>query len=199
MSKTYLMRIFNLLRLLLLIFILSSFSIILIKNLLIKKMDEDYLFLLQIKKVLDEILGILDIVSFTSLALFLIILIPELISRVYKDSILNLFKSILGTMKFRRFLLNYESNQNKGLEDSTAKTGEIINQFNKAVEKSVLDIRNDELHLLVKVPNTVQSQKIFKEYEEEIKEHVASLYPNYLISTFERYKLNLWLTGTKRK
>lgn len=199
MSKTYLMRTFNLLRLLLLIFILSSLSIILIQNLLINKMDEDYLFLLQIIKVLDEILGILAIVSFTSLALFFITLIPELISRIFKDSLINLFKSILGTMKFRRFLLNYESNQNKGLEDSNAKTGEIINQFNKAVEKSVLDIRNDELYLLVKVPNSVQSQKIFKEYEEEIKEHVASLYPDYLISTFERYKLNLWLTGTKRK
>ena len=199
MSKTYLMRTFNLLRLLLLIFILNSLSIILIQNLLINKMDEDYLFLIQIIKVLDEILGILAIVSFTSLALFFITLIPELISRIFKDSIINLFKSILGTMKFRRFLLNYESNQNKGLEDSNAKTGEIINQFNKAVEKSVLDIRNDELHLLVKVPNSVPSQKIFKEYEEEIKEHVASLYPDYLISTFERYKLNLWLTGTKRK
>lgn len=199
MRKTYLMRTFNLLRLLLLIFILSSLSIILIQNLIIKKIDEDVLFYLQIVKILDEVLKILDVVSFTSLALLFITLIPELIARVFKDSIINLYKSILGTMKFRRFLINYEINQNKGVEDLNSKTGEIINQFNKAVEKSVLDIRNDELYLLVKVPNSVQSQKIFKEYEEEIKEHVASLYPNYLISTFQRYKSNLWLIGTKRK
>lgn len=199
MRKTYLMRTFNLLRLLLLIFILSSLSIILIQNLIIKKIDEDVLFYLQIVKILDEVLKILDVVSFTSLAFLFITLIPELIARVFKDSIINLYKSILGTMKFRRFLINYEINQNKGVEDLNSKTGEIINQFNKAVEKSVLDIRNDELYLLVKVPNSVQSQKIFKEYEEEIKEHVASLYPNYLISTFQRYKSNLWLIGTKRK
>lgn len=199
MRKTYLMRTFNLLRLLLLIFILSSLSIILIQNLIIKKIDEDVLFYLQIVKILDEVLKILDVVSFTSLVLLFITLIPELRARVFKDSIINLYKSILGTMKFRRFLINYEINQNKGVEDLNSKTGEIINQFNKAVEKSVLDIRNDELYLLVKVPNSVQSQKIFKEYEEEIKEHVASLYPNYLISTFQRYKSNLWLIGTKRK
>jgi len=178
---------------------LSSLAIVLIQNLIIKKIDNNFLFYIQIVKILGEFLRILGIVSFTSLALLFIIFIPEFISRVFKDSIINLFKSVLGTRKFRRFLLNYDSDQNRELEDSNSKTGEIIKQFNRAVEKSVLDIRNEELYLLVRVPNSVQSQKIFKEYEEEIKEHVASLYPDYLISTFQRYKLNLWLIGTKRK
>ena len=33
----------------------------------------------------------------------------------------------------------------------------------------------------------------------QIKEEISNLYPEYLISTFERKKHQLWLIGTKRK
>lgn len=193
------MRTFNLIQFLMLTIILCSLSIVLIQFLGIKVIDDEFIFSVQIERVFEDVIRILSIISLFSIMILLLILIPEIISRVLKDSLVNLFKSIFGTKRFRRFLIHHDNNQNKELEDLKFKNDPVINQYNRAVKKSVLDIREEELLLLVKIPKGIQSQKIFKEYEEEIKEHIASLYPDYLVSTFQRYKLNLWLIGTKRK
>ncbi|MFK4893516.1 hypothetical protein [Lactococcus petauri] len=71
--------------------------------------------------------------------------------------------------------------------------------FNKAVRKSVLDVREDQLLLRLHIPKEVQAQKLLKGHEKEIKEHLSNLYPDYILSPFERKKFKLWLSGTRRK
>lgn len=133
------------------------------------------------------------------------LLLPECVRRLKSDSLINLGISFVGTLRFRRFLKQSESTPTENvplvqLITERPKTAEnkTISRFNRAIDKSVLELTNEELRLFIKVPKEVQAQKILKEHEEQIKEHVASLYPSYLISNFERKKFGLWLIGTRR-
>ncbi len=133
------------------------------------------------------------------------LLLPECIRRLKNDSLINLGISFIGTLRFRGFLKQSESTLTENislvqaiLEHPKTAENKTISHFNRAIHKSVLELTNEQLRLFIKVPKEAQAQKILKEHEEQIKEHVASLYPAYLISTFERKKFGLWLIGTKR-
>ena len=107
---------------------------------------------------------------------------------------------LLGTLRFRRFLKQSQQlpKTNNQLDEQFQTENKSVTRFNLAVRKSVLDLTQDQLTLFIKVPKEAQAQKILKEHEEQIKEHVASFYSDYIISTFERKKFTLWLIGTKR-
>jgi len=139
-------------------------------------------------------------VSIVTSILLLALLLVEIIKRLKNDSLLNLGKSYLGTLRFRRFLKQSQQlpKTNSQLDEQFQSENKTVTRFNLAVRKSVLDLTQDQLTLFVKVPKEAQAQKILKEHEEQIKEHVASFYSDYIISTFERKKLTLWLIGTKR-
>lgn len=75
----------------------------------------------------------------------------------------------------------------------------IIQTFNKAVCKAVVDIRNDKTVLLIQVPTTLQATKILKEMETLISEEVSNRNPDYYFSQPERNGKWLYFVGTKRK
>lgn len=129
----------------------------------------------------------------------LVLTLKEVIHRVRNDSLRNLGKSIVGTYRFRRLLKQSQPITFQPTPEHPRTENMAITQFNRAVGKSVLDIMEHQLRLFIKIPKEAQAQKILSEHEEQIKEHIASFYPDYIISTFERKKYSLWLIGTKRK
>ena len=132
-------------------------------------------------------------------SLIFVLILQEVFLRLFNDSLINLGKSIIGTFRFRKFLKHHQKSPKNDSDNYILPKNEVILKFNKAIKKSVIDLTNKQLKLLIKIPKEAQSQKILKEHEEQIKEHISSLYPDYIISTFERNKFNLWLIGTKSK
>ncbi|MFZ2609088.1 MAG: hypothetical protein WBP78_03630 [Lactococcus raffinolactis] len=181
--KTYLIRFYNICQKLLAILILSGVLLLLANTL-----------------KLEYIINSLKIFVIGVSALLVILLLKEVITRIKKDSLVNLGKSLLGTFRFRLFLKQSQQHSKRTeLSEQRQTENKVLTNFNRAVGKSVLDVSNQQLILFIKVPRQAQAQKILKAHEEQIKEHISSLYPEYLISTFERRKFNLWLIGTKRK
>ena len=120
----------------------------------------------------------------------------EVIERFKKDRIKNFYLSIRGSYRLRKFLLQDERKKSK--EESTSAQDLTLSKYNQAVRKLILELNEKELILYLSLPKSYQAQKILKSLENEIKEEIASRYPQYLISTFERIEQALWLKGTKR-
>lgn len=124
----------------------------------------------------------------------------EILNRVRFDSLVNYFKSIYHTFKFRRFLTQYEKSEKvTTIENQSITTYNPVNEkFNRAVRKSAVDIRKDEITVYVRVPKDNQAVNILKEMEDLLKEEVSSQHPDYYFSSPNRVKNNLWLVGKKR-
>lgn len=201
MKKSYLMKIYNLIQYLGAFFFLSIIFTLIIK--LLRKnlinLGESLPLPSQLFHLIEQILRILYTTNFLIPSLIFVLILQEVFLRLFKDSLINLGKSIIGTFRFRKFLKQYQKAPMNDSDDYMLPKNEVILKFNKAVRKSVIDLTNRQLKLLIKIPKEAQSQKILKEHEEQIKEHISSLYPEYLISTFERNKFHLWLIGTKSK
>ncbi|AYJ44394.1 MULTISPECIES: hypothetical protein [Enterococcus] len=201
-KKSYFIKTYNLIQILGTVFISSITFLLLIKAMQgYVKNDSNSLPLFQLLPILfEKIVALLHLMSIAILLLLLMLLLPEVINRLKNDSLLNLGKSYLGTLRFRRFLKQSQQlpKTNNQLDEQFQTENKSVTRFNLAVRKSVLDLTQDQLTLFIKVPKEAQAQKILKEHEEQIKEHVASFYSDYIISTFERKKFTLWLIGTKR-
>lgn len=138
---------------------------------------------------------VLGDISVALLILSGLILLIEIINRVRYDSLLNLPKSMRGTFKMRRLLIHREAIKK---DDEHPQINQTVEKYNKAVKHSMIDVLNSKFILYLKPPKEYQAQKMLKEMEAEIKEEIASTYPDYLISTFEREKNSLWLKGTRK-
>ena len=196
MKKSYLMRIFNGIEFLVFLFTIGMFVEFLLK--FIQKMGVT-LFPEQLKTLLN--IAMSDVAKFIKIVVLVVLVlsIPELLKRLMKDKIINLLRSIHGTFVFRRFLKQYHTSENTGEKMISIKENHAISKFNYSVYYAVLDFSGNSIKLYIKVPHSAQAQKILKEYEVQIKEEISNLYPEYLISTFERKKHQFWLIGTKRK
>lgn len=137
----------------------------------------------------------------SSISLFILLLgliLLECIYRLRVDRLRNLFKSCWGTFRLRHFLIQHEKSIPQTDSQSPSKNIPLV-RFNRAVRKAVLDVREEQLLLCLQIPKEVQAQKLLRAHEEEIKEHLSNLYPDYILSPFERKKFKLWLRGTRRK
>ncbi|MFF2178007.1 hypothetical protein ACFVT8_16335 [Lysinibacillus sp. NPDC058147] len=201
MKKTYFMRIYNLIQFLALLLSLSIVFSILLKILygMWLKIDKSIPFVSQILHGIGLASRTVEMVNILLPALIVVLIFQEIIKRIFNDSLINLGKSFVGTLQFRRFLKQHQKIPMSDTDRQSQSENLSISRFNRSVNKCVLDLTYKELNLFIKVPREAQSQKILKEYEEQIKEHISSMYPEYIISTFERNKLSLWLIGTKRK
>lgn len=201
-KKSYFIKTYNFIQLLGSVLLLTCIFLILFKVLQnYVGNDSSPLPFLQFQSILFKklVIAFQWIGIITSILLLLLLLI-EISNRLKKDSLSNLGKSYLGTWRFRRFLKQSQQfpKVSNPLDEKLQVENKSVSRFNQSVRKSVLDVTQDQLKLLIKVPKEAQGQKILKEHEEQIKEHVASFYSDYIISTFERKKFNLWLIGTKR-
>ena len=157
--------------------------------------------IIAIQKILDFINVInvfLLIVEMLTITVIVLIISIEVVNRFRKDKIMNYFKSFYSTMLLRQFLTQ-RTEKVKPIEAQNITTYNSINKtFNRAVRKCVVDIHQDNICVIIKIPSRQQAQKLLKEMEQQIKEEIESRNPDYYFSTFIRVKNTLWLEG-KRK
>lgn len=155
--------------------------------------NETSSFLIEYSKIMSRVLGllsnVLDGMIVLSFATLLILVVPELVLRIVHDSIANWFSSIWVSLRLRKFLKRQADHEGEGIFK--------IQQHNKSIRKSVIDIRNKKITYLVKLPNDVLAQKLILESKEILREEISSRFPAYSFSNFERQKHWLRIEGTK--
>lgn len=124
------------------------------------------------------------------LPLLILTLSIEIFLRLKKDSLKNLFKSILLTFHIRKRVLR------KAVQDkeNSAK----ISTFNYAIKKSIADIRNDSFVWKVPVPADSQGTELLKTNFADIQEELAHFNSEFSYSGFERDKRFFYIKGTKK-
>ncbi|MDU6559140.1 MAG: hypothetical protein E6506_08495 [Streptococcus sp.] len=140
-------------------------------------------------------------ISFLSLLLFFGLLGYEIKIRQNKDRIVNLFKSITQTFSLRLFLIQREYSETVSTSEqgNTKRYNPINRQFNKAIQKVVVDIREESTTLIIPVPKSQQAIRILKDLETIISEEISSRNPDYYFSRPERMGMYFYFIGTRRK
>lgn len=130
----------------------------------------------------------LDKIILIIIAILIFLILPELVFRITKDSLLNYIKSYWITFRLRKFLIKQTDYDNEN-EVKTQK-------HNLAIQKAVIDIRNNNILFIIKLPNDHEIQKSIIDTTDGLREEISSLFPYYVFSSFERKKHLLVLEGT---
>ena len=130
-----------------------------------------------------------------------VLIIIELILRLFYDTPINYFKSAYQTILLVQFLRQDENSQLAfSIDNSSTVTrfNPILRKFNRATSKCVVDIRKDSVTIVIKYPRTQQAQKLLRDMEVYIKEEISSRNPDYYFSSPNREGNKLWFKSTKR-
>jgi len=140
-------------------------------------------------------------ISLLSLLLFLRLVGYEIKIRHREDRISNLIKSITQTFSLRLFLIQREYSETVSTSEqgNTKRYNPINKQFNKAIQKVVVDIREESTTLIIPVPKSQQAIRILKDLETIISEEISSRNPDYYFSRPERKGMDFYFIGTRRK
>ncbi|WP_241735663.1 hypothetical protein [Streptococcus oralis] len=140
-------------------------------------------------------------VAIVSIFLFIALTYYEVFSRLKEDRLINLWKSVYQTSSMRMFLRQSEHSETvTTIEQAKVTRYNPINKyFNRAVRKAIVDIRENKVTLLIRIPKTQQATKILKDMEMLISEEIANRNPDYYLSRPERKGKWLYFIGTKRK
>jgi len=201
MKKTFFQTTYNLnANLIILAFLSFLFKIGI--NLLIQMLETTKLSEMQglFTTILDKLTALEHYIQLLS---FCLILIPtllvsiELVQRFLKDSLWNYFKSIYQTSRMRQFLKQDEP-MNTIENQTVTRINPILKNFNHSVLGCTVDVRKENVTVLLAIPRTQQAQKLLKEMEDDIKEEISNRNPHYYFSSPHRKGNTLWFTGTKR-
>lgn len=140
-------------------------------------------------------------ISFLSLLLFFGLLGHEIKIRQREDRIVNLFKSITQTFSLHLFLIQREHSETVSTseQENVKRYNPINKQFNKAIQKMIIDIREESATLIIPVPKSQQAIRILKDLEIIISEEISSRNPDYYFSRPERKDMYFYFIGTRRK
>lgn len=192
MKKTYFIKTFRINNCLIVTAILSIMVRILLEIMNILLLSDENSNLIDytqfIKRYVLLFENSLDKTILIILALLLLLILPELVFRITKDSLLNYIKSYWITFRLRKFLIKQTAYD---IESDTK-----IQKHNLAIKKSVIDIRNDNIIFIIKLPNDHEIQKSITDTTDGLREEISSLFPYYVFSSFERKKHLLILEGT---
>ncbi|MCE2153199.1 hypothetical protein ACXOQL_06900 [Streptococcus thermophilus] len=137
----------------------------------------------------------------TSITIFSSLIIFETINRFANDSIDNYVKSIFQTFQIRNFLKQIQPSDIAYL---TGKNGliktknPIIQQFNKTIKRSIVDIRHDKILVDIPVPKEQQTVKLLTNMITDIRENLTNINKDYYFSNPERVRNHLYFEGTRR-
>ena len=120
------------------------------------------------------------------------LIMGELIIRMKTDSVLNVVRATIRTEHLRRFL----KQANK--EQSLVTKSLVTISFNKAVGKSVVDVRKDKLLVRIPIPRQQQAQKQLLDMQNQIVNDVSNSNPNFIFSNAQRSGKWLWIIGTRQ-
>ena len=139
-------------------------------------------------------------ISLLSLLLLLGLVGYEIKIRHREDKISNLFKSITQTFSLRLFLIQREYSETVSTSEqgNTKRYNPINKQFNKAIQKVLVDIREESTTLIIPVPKSQQAIRILKDLETIISEEISSRNPDYYFSRPERKGMAFYFIGTRR-
>ncbi len=116
------------------------------------------------------------------------IILPEVITRILKDSMINIGKSIWITSRIRKFLqmrATHEEEENK------------IFRYNKVISKAIIDVHNNSVVFLLKIPNEFGIHSMISNNKDIIRDEISHRLTDYSFSNVERVKNYLRLEGTR--
>lgn len=196
MEKTFFQKAFNLSRYLLVFVILNTVLSITSRLLIILFNNE--VFSKKIVVIQDKLYLVSMIFLLIAIMLFLLLLallIIELIERYKTDKISNYFESVKQTMRLRYFLIQHET---ISTSINSFQKNLIVQDFNKSVAGSIVDVRNESVVVVLKYPTSQQSQQIFRSMESHIKEEISNCNPKFYFSSPIRIGNKLFYKGSKR-
>ena len=74
----------------------------------------------------------------------------------------------------------------------------VLKNFNKSIKHCIVDVRNIDVIVILKIPRNQQSQKILKDMEQQLLDEVTHLNPDYYFSGLQRNGSYLYIKGNKR-
>ena len=110
-------------------------------------------------------------------------------------------KSIFQTFQIRNFLKQIQPSDIAYL---TGKNGliktknPIIQQFNKTIKRSIVDIRHDKILVDIPVPKEQQTVKLLTNMITDIRENLTNINEDYYFSNPKRVRNHLYFEGTRR-
>lgn len=199
MKKNYYQKIFNICTLLFVVGFLCFICSILLGISISFLQSVTYLAFFY--QFLSMIYNISLYVALISTASFLALVYHEIHLRLKEDNLTNLCKSIWQTLTIRIFLQQRENSETITTIEQVKVTryNPINKSFNKTVCKVIVDIHEDKVILLIRIPKTQQATKILKGMETLISEEISNRNPDYYFSRPERNGKWLYFIGTKRK
>lgn len=123
-----------------------------------------------------------------SILITLAIILPEIITRSLTDSVVNIAKSIWITSRIRNFLQmrpTHEEEKNK------------ILRYNKVISKTIVDVHNNSVVFLLKLPNEFGIHGMISDNKDIIRDEISHQLTDYSFSNVERVKSYLRLEGTR--
>lgn len=192
MKKSYFMRTFRLNGYLLLTSVLILISDFGLKLIEIFLKGQENGTMAQYNQFLNKYVVIvqhgLQQVLIVSILITLAIILPEVITRILKDSVINIAKSIWITSRIRKFLQmrpTHEAEENK------------ILRYNKAISKAIIDVHNNSVVFLLKIPNEFGIHGMISDNKDIIRDEISHRLTDYSFSNVERVKSYLRLEGTR--
>lgn len=147
---------------------------------------------------LDNVSGAITIVVTVVVSILTLAVSFEFFQRLRNDKIINWFKSIVKTARFRGFLRQRENSVNENSTEAQGNLNPILSSFNKAVSKSVIDIKEEKVLVYIPVPRNQQAQKKLQDMENQIKIELESQNPDYYFTEPVRIKNKLWFKGDRK-
>ncbi|MCE4988766.1 hypothetical protein [Staphylococcus haemolyticus] len=200
MRKTYFMRVYDIIIYLFLFAILTVMFSKLFDLLNIAISQIDIIDMRNVTHYITVISNGLYQLTFYLLGLAFILMVIDLIIRLLKDQITNHIKSVYHTMVLRHYLKqDIDTTSSKDWQQTgETKTNAVERYFNKVVGKSIVDVRQNEVRVAIKIPRKQQAHEILKTIEPQIHEEITHMHPNYYFSASQRHHRYLWFTGHKR-
>ncbi|WP_449452189.1 hypothetical protein [Streptococcus suis] len=140
-------------------------------------------------RLLYESSGILNTIMTTSVLLIIVLMMIEISLRFFKDSPINLLISIYKTIEMRWFI--YKVN-NDTLEQNK------FTIYNNAVSHCTVNVQNQSIKVVLRLPVNVDSVKLYKQAEPIIFEEVVNNNPNFYFSSPVRVGRWMQIIGSKR-
>lgn len=196
MEKTFFQKTFNLSRYLLVFVILNT--VLSITSRLLILLFNNEVFSRKIVVIQNKLYLLSMIFLLVVIMLFLllsILLTIELTDRYKTDKISNYFESVKQTIRLRYFLIQHETISTSA---NSFQRNPIVQDFNKSVAGSIVDVRNESIVVVLKYPTSQQSQQIFRSMESHIKEEISNCNPKFYFSSPIRIGNKLFYKGSKR-
>lgn len=145
-----------------------------------------------------------NFLALSGLAIFLLstpFIIREIRDRVVNDKISNYSQSILKTLLLRRFLKQEEMFTPLSIDNNSKPNvnSKITKQFNFWIRFSLIDVRQDEITVMIVIPPSQQAQKQLQTMIEQIREQINSMNEDYYISAPVRENHLYWFRGKRRR